>query len=697
MNARTDFDRGTGWEPDYVSGRRRDAAIVGYRGPFPTGGQATETVDRLLGPLLATIPLSATGAIKPSDPVDLVTGTDRLVIAWRRDRAVGVLTAGNVNASGLSGWFLTGAAVDHERRRRRLLRELVQVLVSEEPSDFVSALSNLEAVYKALSWSSPGAAMHPNRRGLHPRRVGVIAAEVLGQVFADSDPRREAGPDLVVRGAIEPRSVEAVTAVATPSRAAQRSSVLPKAVQLKAAQLTTAEPASTQPETAQPTTGDGVVKANGDGDEGGRFRSSLVVGEVDAVFMVGDVSGAIGAPQRARSGLARLTVKERLRNIAVTGTNGKTSCVELGRQLGMAGDLQSASFGTLGVMTGRGRHRTPQVGVGRKALPQMAERLWTLGHDVLWSEAFSYALSRALYDHLPVDVAVFTQMGFDHLGMHRSLASYMAAKERLFQSVVLPGGTVVVDPTADGARRVLDIAHRRELNTITTGHEGTVEISSGALRIGRQRLACTVPFAELVMVRNLELAVAASVAIGLKPEGLASAIATIESPPGRFEILELGTPFRVVVDSAHNGDALEASLTEWRTRTPGRVLAVVASVGTSDESRWEPIGEVAEVLADVVVVTDESPHQGHAERIRAAIKRGCPRALEITDRRAAIKWVIDEAVEGDTVIITGRADEDFLVGEHGSVSYPTDAELAAEAVAARPQAHAATDQTVANH
>ena len=145
--------------------------------------------------------------------------------------------------------------------------------------------------------------------------------------------------------------------------------------------------------------------------------------------------------------------------------------------------------------------------------------------------------------------------------------------------------------------------------------------------------------------------------------------------------MELGTPFRILIDSAHNGDALEASLGEWRSRTAGRLLVVVASVGSSDSSRWEPIGEVAHVLADVVVVTDESPHQGDAARIREAILRGCPHGVEIPDRAEAIDWVVAQAQPGDAVIVTGRADEDFVIDEHGTVAYPTDAELLTAAVA----------------
>lgn len=621
MNARGDFGRGTGWEADYVSARRSDAAVVGYRGPFPTEGDIANIVKRMLGPLLDSLP--------PSPPLDsdgftLAAGADRMLIAWRKDRPIGVLTARNVHVGHLTGWHLTAAIVDPEFRRKRLCRELIETMVSEEPTDFVSVVTNHEGMYRAARSASPGAEIHPDRSGRCSPQILALANDVMAQLFHPSPPPTIDG-DLVARGLL---------------------------------------PAGTAT----------------DQDPEDRFRSSLRLSATDVVFVVSDVSGVLGAGRRAKHGPGPVTVKDRLRNITVTGTNGKTSCVELGRQLSQAAGLQAGSFGTLGVITERGRHRAPQVRRGRRAVPQLADQLWSLGHDVLWTEGFSYALSRALFDRLPVDVAIFTQLGLDHLGIHHSLAAYRAAKERLFQAIVVPEGSVVVDPTTEGAAQILSIAERRDLNVVTTGAGNHVEIGGGRLRVGDRHFPCTVPFIEPIMVGNLELAVAANLVLGLDPAVLADAIVTLRSPPGRFEVLDLGTSFRVVIDSAHNADALEASLGEWRTRTTGRLLVVVASVGSADVGRWEPIGEVADVLADIVVVTDESPHRGDADAIRKAIRRGCPRALDIADRQAAIDWLVTQAGDDDTLVVTGRADEDFLIDEHGSISYPTDAELVTNAL-----------------
>ncbi len=422
------------------------------------------------------------------------------------------------------------------------------------------------------------------------------------------------------------------------------------------------------------------------GRSGARHRSLAdalgeqlgVPGTIDAEsLVVSDLGGSVRA--EARWSTVR-PAADRLRTVVVTGTNGKTSTVEFGRQLTESAGLASVSFGTLGVVSQIGRVRRPRIGVGQRALPELADRLWSSGHELLWAEGFSYALQEGLVDALPVDVAAFTQIGSDHLGSHRSLASYWASKERLFQSILRPDGVAVIDPDAAGADRVMSVVERRGISLVTTGPRGMVDLHASGVRIGDRLIPCTIGLTEAVMLENARLALGCCVALGLDMDSIVEAVSALASPPGRFEEIHHGTDHRIVIDSAHNADALEASLHELRKQTEGRILLVVASVGSADETRWEPLGEVAEVMADVVVVTDESPYRGSADRIRAAIRRGCPRAADLPDRRAAIAHVLAEARPGDIVMIAGRADEDFLVDDGGSVPFPTDAELIYEAL-----------------
>lgn len=393
-----------------------------------------------------------------------------------------------------------------------------------------------------------------------------------------------------------------------------------------------------------------------------------------ASLCVADMSGVVARRSRTNPP-SDDRPSAQLKRIAVTGTNGKTSCVELGRQLMTASGHAAASFGTLGITTQRGRKRTGRIGPGSAAVPRLADRLWALGEESLWFEAFSNALGKGLLDRMTVDVAIFTQFGVDHVSVHGSLAGYQAAKERLFTTVVNDGGTVVLDPTAHGADRVQAIAEARGLRVICVGGSEHVEVTSSTLRVGGDTWPIKLPFADSIMVRNLELVIGAALACGLPPASAARAIEQITFPPGRFMEVDIDAPFRLVIEAGHNGDALQVSLEHWRSQTTGRLLVLLASVGSSDPERWEPLGEVADVLADVVVVTDESPYGENSAEIRAALRRGCPRANEIPDRVGAIEWLLGQAASDDTVLLMGRADEAYVVVRAGTVAFPTDEQL----------------------
>lgn len=393
------------------------------------------------------------------------------------------------------------------------------------------------------------------------------------------------------------------------------------------------------------------------------------------------VSSTVSSAETATATIASRPTTERqpttgsLLKIAVTGTNGKTSCVELGRQLMNACGQEAASFGTLGVTTSRGRNKDGRIGPGPNGLPRLAKRLWALGVQSLWAEAFSNALRKGLLDQLPVDVAIFTQLGVDHISVHGSLAGYWAAKERLFTTVLSDDGVVVLNPSANGADRILAIAEAREVRVVTTGPGNMIELGDGFLSLEGERFETQLPFLEEVMVRNLELVIGASLQAGVDPANIARNLSCLTFPPGRFMEVEVDAEYQLVIEAAHNGDALEVSLNHWRQQTSGRLLVLLASVGSSDEERWEPLGEVADVLGDVIVVTDESPYGNHAEKIRSALLRGSPRAIEIPDRVEAIGWLLDHAEPGDVVMLMGRADEAFVVGRAGSVAFPSDESL----------------------
>jgi UDP-N-acetylmuramoyl-L-alanyl-D-glutamate--2,6-diaminopimelate ligase len=608
VKAFASFAHQTLWDADYLVGRDQDIRIAGYRGPLPITSRARETVAATIGAVLHE---QLGSRLSMEQAIRAVARSDRLMVAWDREKAAAVVTARHVTIDDLTGWYVTAGAVRRESVRKGLFTSLIRVLVTEEPADFLAGTTNRDAVVRAYRTVAPHGSLEAAPVPASSP-ISVLGRRILTAAL-DTSTAEHLGPDLVRRDCY-PETDDSASVVC-----------------------------------------DGVE-----------------LGPRDGLLVVRDLSGAtrrrVGEGPTGLSGVAG----EPLRVVAVTGTNGKTTVVEAGRQLSHAAGRRAASLGTLGVVTDRGRIRRARVGIGPDAVAEHAYRLWESGTEVLWTEAFSYPLGRGLLDSLPVDVAVFTHAGVDHVGAHGSLAAYLRAKERLFETILREDGVAVVDPRAPGAGRILEIAARRGTRSVTTGPGGAVEFAAGCLRVGDRRHPCNLPFEHDGMIGNLELAVGAAVALGLEEASLAEACDGIITPPGRFEVLDLATSFRIIVDAAHNADALESSLRHLRCQTRGRLLVLVGSVGTSDWLRWETLGEVADVMADVVVVTDESPYQRDPKEIRDAIRRGCPRGRDIADRRVAIDWLLGEARSGDTVVICGRADEDFVVDGRGKRPYPSD-------------------------
>ena len=281
---------GTWWESDYVSPWQAPITIAGYRGPLPEAPPAAATVERLLGPLLNRAPIVG-AAGRGQRPIDRVQDRQRLLVAWSKEQAEGLVAAQGTTWEGLRGWHLTAAVVAPPRegnepgtpvRARRevaLLRELIYVLLAEEPVDFLTTVTNDELLYTAVALNSPAGNIHPERTGRYLAKVGRLAADVCTAVLPDV--AGSLGSDLALRQVLHP-----------------------------------VNPASSNLAPATPWP----------------LARALRLGPSDGVMVVGDVSGALSAGRRARYATE---VTERTRNVIVTGTNGKTSTVEVGRQLGV--------------------------------------------------------------------------------------------------------------------------------------------------------------------------------------------------------------------------------------------------------------------------------------------------------------------------------------------------------------------------
>lgn len=354
--------------------------------------------------------------------------------------------------------------------------------------------------------------------------------------------------------------------------------------------------------------------------------------------------------------------------VAVTGTNGKTSTVEMVRQLWRMQGHHAASIGTLGVTTADERVvtglTTPDIVTFLSNVAGLARE----GVTHVAFEASSHGLSQYRTEGLPVRAAAFTNLSRDHLDYHGDMASYLTAKLRLFSEVLADDGTAVVwidDPHAD---RIMDLARVRGNRLITVGEHGeTLRLTAREPSLLGQALTIEaegathkvqLPLIGAYQAANALTAAGLVLATGGTLAATLAGLARLQPVRGRLEravILPNGAP--VYVDYAHTPDALEAAIAALRPHAEGRLIVVFGAGGDRDNGKRAPMGEVVAAQADVAIVTDDNPRTEDAAQIRAQVLAGAPNATEIGDRRAAIRAACDMAQPGDIVLIAGKGHE----------------------------------------
>ena len=383
----------------------------------------------------------------------------------------------------------------------------------------------------------------------------------------------------------------------------------------------------------------------------------------------GEVHIADANPRRAFAHIAaRFFHKFPATCVAVTGTNGKTSTVEMTRQLWRMAGFHAASIGTLGVTTGDDRVVTGLTTPDIVTFLSNMSGLAVEGVTHAAFEASSHGLDQYRTEGLPVKAAAFTNLSHDHLDYHGDMDSYMAAKMRLFSEVVDPAGAVVIWNDDIWSPAAEHEAKQRGLKILTVGREGDALrlVSREPTQLGQSLLIQAGPLAQKV---TLPLIGAYQVANALVAAGLVIAtggdigqtlanLARLQPVRGRLEraaITRAGAP--VYVDYAHTPDAIEAALDALRPHAAGRLILVFGAGGDRDKDKRPEMGKVAAAKADVAIITDDNPRGEDAADIRAAIAQGAPDALVIGDRRAAIAAAMSQARADDIVCIAGKGHE----------------------------------------
>jgi UDP-N-acetylmuramoyl-L-alanyl-D-glutamate--2,6-diaminopimelate ligase len=410
--------------------------------------------------------------------------------------------------------------------------------------------------------------------------------------------------------------------------------------------------------------------------DGARFICDALAAGARAVLTAGNPPVPAGIavvkaadPRRAFAlAAARFFPRQPEIMVAVTGTSGKTSVAEFTRQIFKLTGHAAASIGTIGVTSPEGSDAggltTPDPVLLHRQLAALADTGVT--HAAI--EASSHGLDQRRLDGIRLRATAFTNLGRDHLDYHASVEHYFGAKLRLFTQLLPADGTAIVTPDEPYADRVMRAVGDRGAQLISVGRRGEHIRLAEAERSGFEQVvnlefqgqATTFRFPLIgeFQLANALTAAGLALASGIARGDILEALPQLTGVPGRLQVIgprDAGS--LTVVDYAHKPDALRNVLAALRPYAVNRLIVVIGAGGDRDRGKRTLMGEAAQALADVVIITDDNPRSEDPAAIRKALLEGAPGGREIGDRRSAIRAGLDMLATGDVLCVAGKGHE----------------------------------------
>ncbi len=362
----------------------------------------------------------------------------------------------------------------------------------------------------------------------------------------------------------------------------------------------------------------------------------------------------------------------------ITGTNGKTTTAFLLRHILESAGRATGLLGTVKQVVGGVEEAVERTTPEAVDLQATFRRMLDAGDVACAMEVSSHALAYGRTHGVRFRVGAFTNLTQDHLDFHRDMEGYFAAKARLFgigDAARAPGAAVVNVDDPYGARLADQVAEAGATPLLRVSPSGdpsadlratASEFDAGGASFRAEGAGATaqvsLPLPGEFNIANALVALGIALSVGVELEDAAASLADAPPVPGRFEPVDCGQPFALVVDYAHTPDSLENVLTAARrlTAAPGRVICVFGAGGDRDRTKRPLMGEIAARLADVAIVTSDNPRSEGPGAIIDEILEGIDAsagAIVEPDRRAAIAEAVARAEKGDTVVVAGKGHE----------------------------------------
>ncbi len=387
----------------------------------------------------------------------------------------------------------------------------------------------------------------------------------------------------------------------------------------------------------------------------------------------------------------------KMRLIGITGTNGKTTTSYMTRAILRNAGYRVGLIGTIQIMLEDEvlpiHNTTPDVVELQHTLDLMQQR----GMEYVVMEVSSHALAQNRVAGCEFDTVVFTNLTQDHLDYHKTLENYKLAKAKLFDLVsrpgVKPGKTAVVNIDDAAAPTMLKHAHCEQLTYAIQQDASLRAVDIDVLASGANfsllgsfgRMDLKLKITGIFNVYNVMSAVGAALAEKIAPKVIEETLQNFQSVPGRFELVDEGQDFSVIVDYAHTPDGLENILHTARQIAKKRIITVFGCGGDRDRTKRPIMGRIAAELSDVVIATSDNPRSEDPEFILSEVEAGVCQKLgskqheKITDRREAIFRAIALAEPEDIVVIAGKGHENYQILKDETIHFD-DKEVARDAI-----------------
>ncbi len=370
----------------------------------------------------------------------------------------------------------------------------------------------------------------------------------------------------------------------------------------------------------------------------------------------------------------------------ITGTNGKTTLTYILESLSKADGRYPGVIGTIDCHFGKTVMPAAMTTPESLDLNSNIRRMADAGVTDCFLEVSSHALSQRRVYEMSFDAGIFTNLSRDHLDFHSNMEEYKNAKAKLFRENRVKTPIINIDDPAGK-----EFAEEFKSDAITTGVNPAADFSAENIILSatESRFSLKTPNGSFGIhtnllgrhnIYNLLSAAACASNRGMALEKIQNAFKNIPSIPGRFELINSGQNFSVLVDYAHTEDALFKSIVASKAFTKGNVIVVFGCGGDRDKGKRKEMGRVALENADFTVITSDNPRTEDPEKIIDDIREGIPATgsyVTITDRREAIGYAINQAEENDLVLIAGKGHEDYQVLAEGKVHFD-DREVARE-------------------